>query len=455
MRILFVAMSESIHVVRHIGQLSHCGWDLHLFPTMTGLVHTALDKSVKVHAAPGTEVGWPLADRGRFVRDRVAVFLGSYRAMFKQWLPRLKKRQERLPLPLSAAVSPFIWAIGRWVDDAERLARVIRKVKPDVIHSLEFQHGAYVTLEAKKLLAGRGKFPLWVATNFGADIDLFGRLPEHESIIREVLAECDYYDCESDRDVALARRFGYEGPVWPVVPNAGGFDLKKIQSLRTPGPTSARRLIVLKGYQGWVYRALTGLRAIEMCADLLKERGYRVAVYLASDDVGLSARLITQSTGLPIDIIPYSSHDDMLRLHGQARASIGLSLTDACSTSFLEAIAMGSFPIQSSTSTANEWIRDGETGIFVHPEDPRDVAQAIRRAVTDDAMVDRAAEVNAHTVRERLDYQTIQRQVVGAYKAIEASLSETSLSETSPCDAVKRSPSCDRVGSSCGLVVER
>ncbi len=64
-------------------------------------------------------------------------------------------------------------------------------------------------------------------------------------------------------------------------------------------------------------------------------------------------------------IIPeFTSHHDILQKHGQARISIGLSIGDAISTSLLEAIVMGSFPIQSWTSCADEWIVDGKTGIL-------------------------------------------------------------------------------------------
>ncbi len=38
MRILFVASSEGIHVARWINQLESQGWEIHLFPTIDGVV---------------------------------------------------------------------------------------------------------------------------------------------------------------------------------------------------------------------------------------------------------------------------------------------------------------------------------------------------------------------------------------------------------------------------------
>jgi glycosyltransferase involved in cell wall biosynthesis len=176
----------------------------------------------------------------------------------------------------------------------------------------------------------------------------------------------------------------------------------------------------LKGYQGWVYRALVGLRAIELCADVLKEKDYRIAIYLASPETKIAAELLAKSSALPIDIIPRVPHEQMLRLHGQARVSIGLSISDALSTSALEAMVMGSFPIQSNTSCLGELVQDGQSGILVHPEDPEAVAVALRRAVTDDDLVDRAAEINARIAAEHLDRSVVRPQVVQMYERIAA-----------------------------------
>ena len=77
-----------------------------------------------------------------------------------------------------------------------------------------------------------------------------------------MLENCDYYSCECERDVVLAREYGLRGEVLPVFPNAGGFDLALCETLRQPGRTSERKSILLKGYQSWAGRALTGLQGL-------------------------------------------------------------------------------------------------------------------------------------------------------------------------------------------------
>ena len=230
--------------------------------------------------------------------------------------------------------------------------------------------------------------------------------------------ECDFYSCECHRDIALAKGMGLRGEVLPVLPNTGGFDLDEIRQAPV-APPSQRKLILLKGYQHWAGRALVGLRALERSADAL--RGYTVVVYSAHADVALAAELMAVRTGIDVDVLPTGlSHADILRYHGRARIAIGLSIGDGISTSFLEAMAMGAFPIQSDTSCGDEWTEHGRTALRVPPEDPDVIEAAIRRALADDELVDRAAERNWMTVQERLEFSKVSRAAVEMYTHVYA-----------------------------------
>jgi glycosyltransferase involved in cell wall biosynthesis len=97
-----------------------------------------------------------------------------------------------------------------------------------------------------------------------------------------------------------------------------------------------------------------------------------------------------------------------------------LSISDAISTSLLEAMVMGSFPIQSWTACADEWIEDGRTGLLVPPDDPEAVEAAIRNALSNDGLIDRAAEENLRTATLRLDQERIRPMAVGIYTRVAA-----------------------------------
>jgi glycosyltransferase involved in cell wall biosynthesis len=262
----------------------------------------------------------------------------------------------------------------------------------------------------------KGKFPVWIATNWGSDIYLFGKLPEHQQFIRAVMQSCDYYSCECERDIQLAREMGFQGKVLPVLPNAGGVHIKHEMSFRQPGPVSKRKTIILKGYQNWAGRALVAFQAFRRCQDALQ--GYTINVYSASEDVKIAAQLFAFETGIAVNVVQEASHKEILKLFGKSRIYIGLSISDGISTSLLEAMIMGAFPIQSCTACAGEWIEDGRSGFIVPPEEPYILADAIRKALVDDSLVDHAAEINAQTVAERLDYSIIQAKIIKMYRDI-------------------------------------
>lgn len=391
-------MGHSIHTARWIGQVKDQGWDIHLFPVGAEPLHPDLE-ALTVHDVVGVRSP-ELKESARLVDDHFPVL-----NLPLPW-PDMIHRARYLARRISQRSFP-----GR-ADAARRLARVIRKLKPDVIHSLSITPAGDLVLQAKNYLSG--ELPPWMVTNWGSEIYLWGRLPDHAKKIRAIMDACDYYGCECRRDQGLARAFGFKGQYLPVLPGGGAFDVQELAKHRESGATSARRVIALKGYQGLAGRGFVGLRAIELSADLLRD--YRVCVYATTLEVRIVSELLAQSTGLAIETIPDCPHLDILRLHGRARVSIGLSISDGISTSMLEALVMGSFPIQSDTSCANEWVEDGTTGILVHPDDPEMVAAALRRALTDDALVDGAVRANAKVASERLERSVIQPQVVDMYE---------------------------------------
>jgi glycosyltransferase involved in cell wall biosynthesis len=385
-RILFVARQDSIHTARWISQIAGRGWDLHLFPSVPGL------------AGPHPNL-----------RDVTVYGVSSRRE------PRLDPSVRlRGFVPAAKAAGVLSWKLEPRFPSV--LAWLVRRLKPDIVHSLETQRAGYMTLAAKQ--KGRDGFPPWIVSNWGSDISVFGRVPEHAKRIRAVLADCDYYSCECERDVALARDFGFTGTVLPVRPNAGGFDLAKVRELREREVPSRRRVIALKGYQHWAGRALVGLKAIELAADKL--RRYRIALHSPGEYVELAAALASEASGIPIEIVSRATHEEIVELHSTARASIALSIGDGISTSSLEAMAVGSLPIQSNSSCLGDWVRDGETGLLVDAEDPHSVARALERAVTDDALVDEAARLNSAVVEERLDATVLGREVAQTYEEIAA-----------------------------------
>ena len=319
------------------------------------------------------------------------------------------------PLPRGKRRTTAVLQSLDYFKQPARLARVIRKLQPDLIHSLEMQRCSYLTLASRKQLNGH-PFPRWIYSSWGSDIFFFGRRPDHQPRIREVLSSCDYFIADCERDVQLAKDFGLRGEVFGVFPASGGFDLPRLRKLGSGVPVSARKVIALKGYQDeeWGGRALNALEALRLSAAQL--RGFEIVIFSATDAVKSAAQKLAKEIGIQISILPQSPSDEIIKLMGRARIAIGVGLTDGSPVSLLEAMIMGAFPIQADTVSTAEWIRDGENGSLVPAEDPETIARAIQRAVTDDELVERAAKLNTVIADQQLDQENLRPRIIEMYK---------------------------------------
>jgi glycosyltransferase involved in cell wall biosynthesis len=305
------------------------------------------------------------------------------------------------------------------------LAQLIAELQPDIVHTMEMQRCGYVTAEARRRIAP-GDFPKWIYSSWGSDMYLYGRREEHLPRIQEVLGGCDYVITDCERDIGLARQMGFRGEVLGTVPVGGGFHLESIRRAMQPGPVSSRKTINIKGRHAVLVRehdyalggrALVALDAVRRCARMLAE--YEIVVHYASPAVQTEAMALARQTGLKISVLPNSPHEDILRLMGRSRIAIALGVSDGTPLTMLEAMIAGAFPIQSDTVSTREWI-GSNNGLLVPPEDAEAVAAAIARAIEDDQLVNRAAELNAAIADERLERGKVREKVLDMYRRVMA-----------------------------------
>ena len=394
LRILFVAQAVSIHTARWIAQLRDQSWDLHLFDMLGSFPHAELGG---------------ITEYSLLFPRRIALTNGkpSYGHPFF-----LSRGWDPFPLSL---VGFFLRRIFR--GRTRRLASLIRRLRPDVIHSMELQTESYHVLDAVRMLDGKLGAP-WIVTTWGSDIFYYQRFPDHLDRIKELLQKCDYLIPDCSRDVALARAYGFTGEVPLILPGSGGYPVAEMRRLIPGGSPSTRRVIVIKGYEGWAGRALTAMTALEACADLLQK--YEIVVYAASPEVLARLGVLRDERRLRIKALARSPHRTMLELFGRSRIALAVNVTDGVPNAMLEAMTMGAFPIQSDTQSTSEWITDGVNGLLVNPNDAMSIATAMRRALQDDGLVDAAAIHNFKLVSERLDLASVRPRVIEMYRTIAA-----------------------------------
>ena len=450
-------MHHSPHAARWIDLAADLGYDLHMFPLDMDPPHQKL-RNLTLHVPALDEPGIkPVKEvRRRGVKARAKNFMRLARSNPREAFGRLKSKIRRLirmtaMRPVAAVMDvepprldirssgvqiqplPTYDTIGKVLDVTEIvrlgradesdatalrihgpdvLASLICKLKPDLIHSMEFQHSAYLVLAARDRM--KEKFPRWLATNWGSDIYYFGNLPGHAQQIGRVCEAIDLYSCECHRDLALGRKFGYRGPDLPVLPNSGGMDIDHVLSLRDPAPPSKRKLIMVKGYDHFAGRAMVSLAVLERFAEQLQD--YTIVLFSVGAKPRVRALELADAGTLKIKVIDWATHDDILRHFGQARMYLGISISDAISTSVLEAMAMGAFPIQTDTSCCEEWFIHEKTGFAIPPDDFEKICERFATALSDDALVDAAAIENLEIIKSRLAVEVLRPKMQDFYR---------------------------------------
>jgi glycosyltransferase involved in cell wall biosynthesis len=74
--------------------------------------------------------------------------------------------------------------------------------------------------------------------------------------------------------------------------------------------------------------------------------------------------------------------------------------------------------LHSDLEPIREWITDGQNGLLVPPEDLDTIIPALRRALTDDNFVERASELNAVIVENKLSDSFIRPKIIELYQQV-------------------------------------
>lgn len=338
----------------------------------------------------------------------------------------------KAPNPAGNRVRPFWpWSRGvaricrfRFGDgvqaESARLAMMIRRLRPAIVHSLRLQDEGYTTLGAIDAIREVGA--AWIVSLWGSDLVWFGDQPEHHERIRAVMAACDYVTADCRRDLELSRRFGaaehklyFKHPI----PGNGGLDIEAIRRLANEVGPERRRIILFPHARDDMFHrfapVLEAVRAVETALS-----GFRL-VFLGADDASRRA-LASLPAGLQsrCDIHSHVSHESVFDWLARSRVIVKPSLSDGTPNVMLEAMALETLPILSPIESIREWIDDGVNGLLASNDDVAALGKAMARAVADDALVTDAAERNRRIVTVRADRKRARDEVLSMYETIGA-----------------------------------
>ena len=292
-----------------------------------------------------------------------------------------------------------------------KLTRALEASSYDVVHLIEFQHAGYLYLDLKF-----DKKPKWktILTNLGSDIYYFSQYPEHREKITQLLRTVDAYSAECARDYKLARDFGFVGAELPLVPNAGGFPNEIFEIIKVP--ILERKEIFLKGYGGQF-----GLPDIMFAVSekiLLEYPTYIINIVSVTPD--LLSRVMFLQKKYPKRVKYWTTrrpipHERVLEILGRSIIYFGFSKSDGISTTFLESLIMGCYPIQTSTSCANEWVSKGfiASSVEANISDLSPIIDSVLRHKLD---LDKVSKNNLLLARDLLKFDQIRKTSIHYYE---------------------------------------
>lgn len=376
MRLVFVvAMVDSIHTARWLSQFADQDLSIILFPSTP---HRRVHPEIKALLKASNQMQISIA-------------------------------------PMMNVLSLPLWLVDKCLPLRIRsrlLHRLIESEKPVVLHALETQNAGYLVAQTIPHLSFLPKVFLSI---WGSDLFWFQQFARHRKKIQYLLSKVDSLGTECQRDVELARFFGFSGNLLPTVPASGGVDLDVIKKLSRPKIPSQRLKIMVKGYSGFVGRSLTALEALQCLS--VELAGYEIHVYSASLKTIRQAHRTAKEHQLRI--ICHKKHslsrNEVISLLSEARLSISISLSDGFSGSLRESMVTGCFPIESMYSCGNEWTLEGKSALFVDPRDVSSIVKAIKLTLGSDDLVDSAAEINIKLANERFSSAAVLEQVKNYY----------------------------------------
>lgn len=423
-RILFVGFAESSHTHSWIDLLEGTdfnvrlfalpsalppeGWPVKTYLTMGGVPRQDNVMRTTVFPPPDTSLAG-LTGLARAALNR-GVFGGQprIRSMIEVGTNALEKQSQK----------------RHATSVEEALAEVIRQWKPDVIHTLGFDPASYLYMRTRKQF-GLEEIGRWVAqARGGPDIALQRYTASFRPLIEEVLLSCDHFIADNEPNYRIAQEMGLatektRDPGMGVVSGAGGMDVDGLRSMWHLPPSRRERVIVWpKAYETYTAKAMPVFEAILKVWDKIQPCRIEMLWMVQSDVQLWYEKLFPEEVKVCCPTFGRLSRDETLKRIASARVLLAPSLSDGIPNTMMEAMALGAVPLVSPLDTIEPVVKDNENVVFARNLYPDEIADALVKLMSDDALVDRLAENNLVRVREMADRKDVKRRALAYYAEV-------------------------------------
>ena len=392
-RILFIGLGENTHTHSWIDLLEGSNFNVRLFSMPTGSPPDNWSVRTYVTCYHGPRV--------RTNRRTPLYPANSIR--------RFVKRQTARAFGITDVHS----LAGRW------LAQILREWQPDIIHTLGIEQGGEFFLHVRRQF-GLEQIGKWVLqTRGGSDLALTHLDPERRKQLIDILGACDQLISDNENNFVIARELGvHEEQLATIapVPGTGGIDVESLRS-KWQGLTSNRRSIVWpKAYDSAWGKMLPTFEALKMVWDKIQPCEIHMLSMNAESKMWYwSLPEAIRRSCRPRERV---ARAEVLELLPKARVMLAPTLIDGIPNSLYEAMACGSFPILSPIETVLPVVKNEENVLFARNLYPNEIAEALARAMTDDVLVDAAAQKNLELVHRIASRDLIRPRVIEFYERL-------------------------------------
>jgi glycosyltransferase involved in cell wall biosynthesis len=293
------------------------------------------------------------------------------------------------------------------VTEEEYLKKIIKDINPDIIHTFEMQSCTYPIGNVLKKLKIIRIYSCW-----GSDLFFYRNIELHRKKIVKILKHLDVIHTDNKRDIKVAQDLGFKGSFTPVIPGGGGYDLKIINDLFTP--IENRKIILIKGYEHKMGRAINILKALEKINDI--DKNFEIVVFGAFPK--LTDYLKSSHIEVKVFLIKKLTHLELLKLMGKSYIYIGNSVSDGMPNTLIEAFLLGAFPIQSNPGgVAAELINNKENGCLINdPNNIDDIKKSIEWSINNRINLHKQILNNQQFAYNKFNFETLKLKINQIYQ---------------------------------------
>ena len=298
-------------------------------------------------------------------------------------------------------------------DTSKALRLQIQNINPDIIHCFEMVLTGLPVFNVLQKI----KTPL-IFSSWGSDMYNYKTFNVSTTQAKAYLQRVDYLITDCKRDFEIAKSLNYNNTYLGVFPGNGGITINQMHIK----PQNERHIILVKGYNDGVGKAIEVLKALEMLTiDFYLNK--EIVVYSADDVV---VNYLKQSPFFSklkttcFSRYTFMDNNALLKIMGNSILHIGNSISDGMPNVLLEAMAMGAFPIQSNPGGVTaEIIEHAKNGFLIaDPLSPKQISKHIKDALLNAELRRSAQDYNVNFIKSNYNREHLKPKIVSLYNSI-------------------------------------